>query len=69
MIYQDGVHFRGVAVFVKGKGLIVWKPQGEARRTLTSLSGSEVIGHVRQNTIPPQEREKTLFSEIRYQLR
>lgn len=52
MIYQDGIHFRGVVVFVRGRGLIVWKPQGEARRTLTSLSGSEVIVYVRQNMVP-----------------
>lgn len=47
MIYQGGVHFKGVVVFVRGGAVIVWKPQGEAGRTLTSLSDSEVIVYVR----------------------
>ena len=39
-------------VFVRGGLIIVWKPQGEARRTLTPLSDSEVIVYIRRrNTV------------------
>lgn len=31
-IYRDDVHFKGAVVSVRGGVVIVWKPQGEARR-------------------------------------
>lgn len=34
VIYQDGVHFRGVVVFVRGGMVVVWEAQGEDRKSV-----------------------------------